>query len=129
MTPLWVGAIFRRFVHIPHLGRQAQESMQHGLSSDGHSSLKAKLAFESVAKLAAARKPLSVRNSALLYFHGSTRLHLGETCVCNHGTTVDFLLRPDRGIAAAQTFFRQALGSTLPRIPRKNTDATEPQST
>jgi transposase-like protein len=26
-----------------------------------------------------------------------------------HGKTVDFLLRPDRGIAAAQAFFRQAL--------------------
>src|SRR5664279_3703789 len=35
--------------------------------------------------------------------------------------TVDFLLRRDLGIAAAQAFFRKALASTLPRIPRKVT--------
>jgi hypothetical protein len=29
--------------------------------------------------------------------------------VDKHGKTVDFLLRPDRGIAAAQAFFRKAL--------------------
>jgi len=34
---------------------------------------------------------------------------------------VDFLLRRDRGIAAAQAFFRKALASTLPRVPRKVT--------
>ena len=34
---------------------------------------------------------------------------------------VDFLLRRDRGIAAAQAFFRKALESTLPRVPRKVT--------
>ena len=34
---------------------------------------------------------------------------------------VDFLLRRDRGIAAAQAFFRKALASTLPRLPRKVT--------
>ena len=33
--------------------------------------------------------------------------------------TVDFLLRPDRGIAAAQAFFRKALSTSLPRWPRK----------
>lgn len=33
----------------------------------------------------------------------------------------DFLLRRDRGIAAAQAFFRKALASTLPRVPRKVT--------
>ncbi len=38
------------------------------------------------------------------------------------GKTVDFLLRPDRGIAAAQAFFRKALASTLPRVPRKVTN-------
>jgi len=34
--------------------------------------------------------------------------------------TVDFLLRPDRGIAA-QAFFRKALSTSLPRWPRKIT--------
>jgi transposase-like protein len=34
---------------------------------------------------------------------------------------VDFLLRRDRRIAAAQAFFRKALASTLPRVPRKVT--------
>src|ERR1035438_6912732 len=38
-----------------------------------------------------------------------------------HGKTVDFLLRPDRSIAAAQAFFRKALSTTLPRRPRKIT--------
>ena len=33
----------------------------------------------------------------------------------------DFLLRRDRGIAAAQAFFRKAPASTLPRVPRKVT--------
>jgi transposase-like protein len=41
--------------------------------------------------------------------------------VDKHGKTVDFLLRPDRGIAAAQAFFRKALSSYLPRWPRKIT--------
>lgn len=31
-----------------------------------------------------------------------------------HGKAVDFLLRPDRGIAAAQAFFRKALATNLP---------------
>jgi transposase-like protein len=39
--------------------------------------------------------------------------------VDKHGKTVDFLLRPDRGIAAAQAFFRTALTTSLPRWPRK----------
>jgi transposase-like protein len=39
--------------------------------------------------------------------------------VDKHGKTVDFLLRPDRTIAAAQAFFRKALSTTLPRWPRK----------
>jgi transposase-like protein len=38
-----------------------------------------------------------------------------------HGKTVDFLLRPDRSIAAAQAFFRKALSTSLPRWPRKIT--------
>src|ERR1700692_3736987 len=33
--------------------------------------------------------------------------------VDKHGKTVDFLLRPDRGIAAAQAFFRKALSVGL----------------
>ena len=34
---------------------------------------------------------------------------------------MDFLLRPDRGIAAAQAFFRKALASHPKRAPRKIT--------
>jgi transposase-like protein len=34
---------------------------------------------------------------------------------------VDFLLRRDRGIAAAQAFFRKALATNLNRWPRKVT--------
>jgi transposase-like protein len=39
--------------------------------------------------------------------------------VDNDGKTVDFLLRPDCSIAAAQAFFRKALSTRLPRWPRK----------
>jgi transposase-like protein len=41
--------------------------------------------------------------------------------VDKHGKTVDFLLRPDRGIAAAEAFFRKALSTNLRRWPRKIT--------
>ncbi|MDP9013755.1 MAG: IS6 family transposase [Pseudomonadota bacterium] len=41
--------------------------------------------------------------------------------VDKHGKTVDFLLRPDRSVAAAQAFFRKALARCLPRWPRKIT--------
>src|SRR5580704_19764132 len=41
--------------------------------------------------------------------------------VDKHGKTVDFLLRPDRSIAAAQAFFRKALSTSLPTWPRKIT--------
>jgi transposase-like protein len=34
------------------------------------------------------------------------------------GQTVDFLLRRDRGTAAAQAFFRKALATNLNRLPR-----------
>jgi IS6 family transposase len=44
-----------------------------------------------------------------------------KSVVDKHGKTVDFLLRPDRSIAAAQAFFRKALSTTLPRWPRKIT--------
>jgi transposase-like protein len=39
--------------------------------------------------------------------------------VDKHDKTVDFLLRPDRGVAAAQAFFRKALSTSLPSWPRK----------
>src|SRR5882724_5461469 len=41
--------------------------------------------------------------------------------VDKQGKTVDFLLRPDRGIAAAHAFFRKALAAILNRWPRKAT--------
>jgi len=47
--------------------------------------------------------------------------HYLYRAVDKRGRTVDFLLRSDRGIAAAQAFFRKALASTLPRVPRKVT--------
>ena len=47
--------------------------------------------------------------------------HYLYRAVDKQGKTVDFLLRPDRGIAAAQAFFRKALVSTLPRVLRKVT--------
>jgi transposase-like protein len=47
--------------------------------------------------------------------------HFLYRAVDKHGKTVDFLLRPDRSIAAAQAFFRKALSTCLPRWPRKIT--------
>jgi len=47
--------------------------------------------------------------------------HYLYRAVDKRGKTVDFLLRPDRGVAAAEAFFRKALASTLPRVPRKIT--------
>jgi len=41
--------------------------------------------------------------------------------VDKQGKTVDFLLRRDRGIVAAQAFFRKALATNLNRLPRKVT--------
>jgi transposase-like protein len=41
--------------------------------------------------------------------------------VGKHGKTVDFLLRPDRGIAAVLAFFRKAHETPLPQVPRKGT--------
>jgi len=49
------------------------------------------------------------------------RWHYLYRAVDKHGKTVDFLLRRDRGIAAAQAFFRKALISVAPRVPRKVT--------
>ena len=41
--------------------------------------------------------------------------------VDKQGRTIDFLLRPDRGIAAAQAFFRKAVATNNGRGPRKVT--------
>ena len=41
--------------------------------------------------------------------------------VDKQGRTIDFLLRPDRGIAAAQAFFRKAVATNHERGPRKVT--------
>ena len=49
------------------------------------------------------------------------RWHYLYRAVDQHGKTIDFLLRPDRGIAAAQAFFRKALDSNGGRFPRKVT--------
>src|SRR5471032_1501765 len=47
--------------------------------------------------------------------------HYLYRAVDKHGNTVDFLLRPDRGISAAQAFFRKALATNPTRWPRKVT--------
>jgi transposase-like protein len=49
------------------------------------------------------------------------RWHYLYRAVDKYGKTVNSLLRPDRGIAAAQAFFRKALRGSLPRWPRKVT--------
>jgi transposase-like protein len=55
------------------------------------------------------------------YISIKAKWHYLYRAVDKQGKTVDFLLRCDRGIAAAQAFFRKALASTLPRVPRKVT--------
>jgi transposase-like protein len=55
------------------------------------------------------------------YIHILGKFSYLYRAVDKHGKTVDFLLRPDRGIAAAQAFFRKALSTSLPRWPRKIT--------
>ena len=55
------------------------------------------------------------------YISIKSKWHYLYRAVDKHGKTVDFLLRRDRGIAAAKAFFRKALESTLPRVPRKVT--------
>jgi len=47
--------------------------------------------------------------------------HYLYRAVDKQGRSVDFVLRPDRGIAAAQAFFRKALASHADRAPRKIT--------
>jgi transposase-like protein len=49
------------------------------------------------------------------------RWHYLYRAVDKQGKTVDFLLRPDRGVAAALAFFRKALGTVAPKVPRKIT--------
>ena len=41
--------------------------------------------------------------------------HFLYRAVDKHSKTVDFLLRPDRGIAAPKAFFRKALSTCSPR--------------
>src|ERR1700691_2516064 len=55
------------------------------------------------------------------YISIKAKWHYLYRAVDKRGKTVDFLLRRDRGIAAAQAFFRKALASTLPCVPRKVT--------
>jgi transposase-like protein len=55
------------------------------------------------------------------YIKVQGKWHFLCRAVDKHVKTVDFLLRPDRGIAAAQAFFRKALSTSLPRWPRKIT--------
>ena len=55
------------------------------------------------------------------YMSIKAKWHYLYRAVDKHGKTVDFLLRRDRGIAAARTFSRNALASTLARVPRKVT--------
>jgi transposase-like protein len=55
------------------------------------------------------------------YIHIRGKFSYLYRAVDKHGKTVDFLLRPDRGIAAAQAFFRKALSTSLPRWPCKIT--------
>ena len=47
--------------------------------------------------------------------------HYLYRAVDKQGRSIDFMLRPDRGIAAAQAFFRKALASHPDRAPRKVT--------
>jgi transposase-like protein len=55
------------------------------------------------------------------YIHILGKLSYLYRAVDRHGKTVDFLLRPARGIAAPQAFFRKALSTSMPRWPRKIT--------
>ena len=55
------------------------------------------------------------------YVKIKAKWHYLYRAVDKQGKTVDFLLRRDRGISAAQAFFRKALSSVLPRVPRKVT--------
>ena len=54
--------------------------------------------------------------------------HYLYRAVDKHGKTVDFLLRPDRGIAAAQAFFRKALAMSLPRCRERSPSTATPRA-
>src|ERR1039458_2203961 len=53
------------------------------------------------------------------YISIKAKWHYLYRAVDNQGKTVDSLLRRDRGIDAAQAFFRKAVASNAPRVPRK----------
>jgi transposase-like protein len=55
------------------------------------------------------------------YINSRPKLFYLYRAVDKYGKTVESLLRPDRGIAAAQAFFRKALALNLPKWPRKIT--------
>ena len=55
------------------------------------------------------------------YISVKGKWHYLYRAVDKHGRSVDFMLRPDRRIAAAQAFFRKALASHPDRAPRKIT--------
>jgi len=55
------------------------------------------------------------------YISVKAKWHYLYRAVDKQGKTVGFLLRRDRGTTAAQAFFRKALGSNAPRLPRKVT--------
>jgi transposase-like protein len=55
------------------------------------------------------------------YISIRAKWHYLYRAVDKQGKTVDFLLRRDRGIAAAQAFFRKALATNAPRVPRQVT--------
>jgi transposase-like protein len=55
------------------------------------------------------------------YISVKGKWHYLYRVVDKQGRSIDFLLRPDRGIAAAQAFFRRALASHQDRPPRKVT--------
>ena len=65
----------------------------------------------------------TVYGRPLIPLPGDTlRVHMSQFFVArrvHQGDTVDFLLRPDRGIAAAQAFFHKARESNADRFPRK----------
>jgi transposase, IS6 family len=55
------------------------------------------------------------------YIHTRPKQTYLYRAVDKYGKTVESLLRPDRGVAAAQAFFRKALASGWPKWPRKIT--------
>jgi transposase-like protein len=56
-----------------------------------------------------------------IYIRSRPKLCYLYRAVDKYGKTVESLLRPDSGFAAAQAFFRKALALNLPKWPRKIT--------